>query len=103
MGLGGPLGRARAMSKRRDLRRAKALAYLRQHQQASALDLGLAAVDGEPGAKFIPWRHKERIGLTLVSKLVRAGKAIPTSRNHFCYAGKGTRRDTQGPTRHRAL
>jgi hypothetical protein len=76
------------MSRRRDQRKAKALAYLQEWKRASALDLGNAAVSGETAAKFIPRRHREKIGLSIGVMYVRRGFACTTRSNNFEWVRK---------------
>ena len=72
------------MSAQRAARREKALAFLRARQQASALEIGAAAVKGEgwAGSRKV-WKAVETIGLQLAIGLMKAGHAQPTRNNHF--------------------
>ena len=62
------------MRRQRDIREAKALVYLRMRGQASALEIGAAAVRGEAWAiPRRPWKAKAHIGLTIAVALTRDG------------------------------
>jgi len=72
------------MSRQRKTREAKALAFLRMRRTASALEIGAAAVRGEPwarGPKVVT--AKEEIGLSLAVRFARAGLVKPTRGNMF--------------------
>ena len=71
------------MSRHRDRREARALAYLKRHRFASALDIGSAAVEGEPRSGRIPQHGRESIGLAIAISLVRRHKLQATNRNTF--------------------
>jgi hypothetical protein len=73
----------------RDQREAKALQLLRRWPDASALDIGIAAVNGEPRAFAIPRKAKTAIGLSIAVELVRRKLAKPTKDNRFAVAGTG--------------
>jgi hypothetical protein len=64
-------------------REAKALAFLRRHNLASAIDIGNAAVAGEERADRIPMRGRESIGLSIAVALTRRGIVRPTKGNMF--------------------
>jgi hypothetical protein len=68
----------------RSEREAKALAFLRLRRQASAVEIGSAAVKGEKwaGSPNV-WRAKQEIGLQLAIELVSNGKATATRSNEF--------------------
>jgi hypothetical protein len=71
------------MSRQRDQREAKALAYLKRKRRASAYEIGRAALLGEPRAGRIPRRAKESIGLSIGLSFVRRGIAQATRDNQF--------------------
>ncbi len=71
------------MSRNRDTREAKALAYLRRHGCASAMDMGSAALQGEPRTENISRHGRESIGLSIAMDLARRGIILATRRNHF--------------------
>ena len=71
------------MSQHRDRREAKALAYIRRHGRASAIEIGTAAVAGESRARCIPMRGRESIGLSIAVALSRRGFIQPTRENTF--------------------
>lgn len=69
--------------RQRDTREANALKFLRLRRYASALELGHAAIRGEPRAFHIPRRGREAIGLSIALELVRRGLARATKDNNF--------------------
>jgi hypothetical protein len=72
------------MSRQRDSREAKALAFLRLRHRASALEIGAAAVRGEAWARNPKvWKAVEQIGLALAVTFVRAATVRPTRSNMF--------------------
>lgn len=72
------------MARQRHRRHARALAFLRTRNQASALEIGAAAVRGEPWAASPKvWKAVESIGLALAIELVNAGQAQATRSNQF--------------------
>jgi hypothetical protein len=74
--------------RRRDDRKAKALAFLRVRGRASALDIGAAAVRGEPWAHGPhTWKAKQEIGLIIAIDLARSGVLAPTRANEFEFTG----------------
>jgi hypothetical protein len=70
----------------REQREAKALQLLRRWPDASALDIGIAAVQGESRAFAIPRKAKAAIGLSIAVELVRRKLAKPTKDNRFAVA-----------------
>jgi hypothetical protein len=76
------------MHKLRHDREAKALAFLRRRPfPSSALEIGTAAVAGEPRAFAMPRKAKAVIGMSIAIELVRRGLAEPTRENRFSTAG----------------
>lgn len=71
----------------REQRETKALRLLKQWPDASALDIGIAAVSGEPRAFAIPRRAKAAIGLSIAVELVRCRLAKATKDNRFELSG----------------
>lgn len=71
------------MSRQREHREAKAVAFLRNRPSVSALEIGAAAVAGEVRARRMTWRAKEAIGLEIASRLVERGFARATRGNLF--------------------
>ena len=71
------------MSRQRDRREARALAYLQRHYRASALDIGAAAVAGEGRSGKISSHGKESIGLSIAIALARRGVVEATRENSF--------------------
>ncbi len=69
--------------RQRDTREANALQFLKLRRYASALDLGHAAIRGEPRAFHIPRRGREAIGLSIGIEFVRRGLVSATRDNHF--------------------
>lgn len=69
--------------RQRDTREQRALAMLRRREHASALEIGTAALDGEPRAKQISRSGRAAIGMELAIALVRRGLAWPTADNRF--------------------
>lgn len=69
--------------RQRDMREANALQFLQLRRYASAIDLGHAAVRGEPRAFHIPRKGREAIGLSIGLEFVRRGLARPTRNNCF--------------------
>jgi hypothetical protein len=69
--------------RKREHREAKALQLLRRWPDVSALDIGIAAVSGEPRALAIPRKAKAAIGLSIAVELVRRKLAKPTKDNRF--------------------
>ena len=67
-------------------REAKALQLLRQQQEATALELGSAAVRGENRARHITMDGRIAIGLAIAADLVRRGLAVETGDNCFALA-----------------
>jgi hypothetical protein len=67
----------------REQREAKALQLLKRWSDASALDIGTAALLGEPRAFAIPRKAKAAIGLSIAVELVRRKLAKPTKDNRF--------------------
>ncbi len=61
------------MSRQRDAREAKALAFLKLCGASSAVEIGRAAVRGEDRARQMPWRGLEGIGMSIAIALVRRG------------------------------
>jgi hypothetical protein len=70
------------MSRKRDEREARALRLLRLHP-LTALELGGAAVRGEPRASKITRAGREAIGLSIGTDLVRRGVARASRSNLF--------------------
>jgi len=70
----------------REQRETKALQLLRRWPDASALDIGIAAVQGEPRALAIPRKAKAAIGLSVAVELVRRKLAKPTKDNRSAAA-----------------
>jgi hypothetical protein len=68
------------------VREHRALRLLNRLPSASALDLGTAAVHGEPRALAMPRKAKAAIGLSIAVELVRRGLAKPTVQNRFVLA-----------------
>lgn len=69
--------------RQRHTREANALQFLKLRRYASALDLGHAAIRGEPRAFHVPRSGRESIGLSIALELVRRGIARPTRDNCF--------------------
>ena len=72
------------MSGQRDTREARALAFLQTRGQASAIEIGAAAVAGEPwaaGPKM--WKAKAGIGLSIAVSFARSGLVEATRTNRF--------------------
>jgi hypothetical protein len=69
--------------RQRDHREHRVLAMLRRREHASALEIGTAALVGEPRAKRIPRSGKAAIELQIAVGLVRRGLAWPTPDNRF--------------------
>ena len=69
--------------RQRDTREANALQFLKLRRYASALDLGHAAIRGEPRAFHIPRSGREAIGLSIGLEFVRRGIARTTRNNDF--------------------
>jgi hypothetical protein len=67
----------------RRLRENQALAILHRLPSASALDIGTAAVQGEPRSVAMPLKARAAIGLSIAIELVRRGLASPTRNNRF--------------------
>jgi len=67
----------------RDSRQAKAIAFVRRHGCGSAMEIGMAAVEGEPRAQKMRWRAREAIGLNIAVDLVRKGVLKATRGNQF--------------------
>ena len=58
--------------------------FLRKRRQASALEIGSAAVAGEAWAQAPDtWKAKAEIGLQIAVALTRQGVARPTRTNRF--------------------
>jgi hypothetical protein len=75
------------MHRLRQRREAKALAFLRGRPlPSSALQIGTAALSGEPRACDMPRRAKTAIGLSIAVELVRRRLAKPTPDNRFIIA-----------------
>jgi hypothetical protein len=70
----------------REQREAKALQLLRRWPDASALDIGTAAVHGEPRTFAIRRKAKAAIGLSIAVELVRRKLAKPNKGNRFAVA-----------------
>ena len=68
--------------RRRDIRESQARKYLMEHRRASALDLGTAAVAGEPKLHA---KARAGIGLALGVHFVQRGFAQPTRFNQFVW------------------
>jgi hypothetical protein len=72
------------VNKLRRTREAKALAFLQQRSLTrSALEIGIAALNGEPRACEIPRSAKAAIGLSIAVELVRRRLAKATRENLF--------------------
>ena len=56
------------MERRRHERESKAFHFLRQRTDASAFEIGAAAIRGERCAQRIGWRGKAAIGLAIAAK-----------------------------------
>jgi hypothetical protein len=69
--------------RQRNRREAKALANMRLRLDASALDIGTAALHGEPRASTVPRKARASMGLSIAVELVRRGVAEPTRDNRF--------------------
>lgn len=70
--------------RQRDRREAQALAFLRNRPCASALEIGAAAVDGEPwAASRKTWPAKAGIGLSMAVAFTKRGIVRPTRENKF--------------------
>ncbi len=69
--------------RQRDTREANALQFLKLRRYASALDLGHAAIRGEPRAFHIPRSGREAIGLSIALEFVRRGVTRATRNNVF--------------------
>jgi hypothetical protein len=67
----------------RGRREARALRLLRQRPQATALELGSAAIKGENRARHITVDGRITIGLTIAVDLVRRGLAVEVGDNCF--------------------
>jgi hypothetical protein len=66
----------------RDKRESNALKFLSQEGKAFALDLGTAAVAGEPTRRF---SHRETLGLQIGLRFVRRGFARIDEFNRFMW------------------
>jgi hypothetical protein len=71
------------VSRHRDVREAKAFAYLQRHPYASAFELGNAAVAGEKRSSKMSRQGKEAIGISIAVHLMRCKKLGVTRRNDF--------------------
>lgn len=71
------------MSKLRSQREHQVLAFLHNHPEASALEIGNAAVKGEARARKMTMHAKEAIGLAIACRLVKCGRATVTKGNQF--------------------
>lgn len=67
----------------RDQRRARALAFLRRCRTATALEIGTAAITGEPRSGRIPPEARESIGLKIAVALACRGVVQATRDNNF--------------------
>lgn len=74
---GQPAGRLRSR------REHQALEYLRNHPRCTALDIGAAAVQGEPRASAMSWKGKQDLGLELVTGLFNRGLIAASPGNRF--------------------
>jgi hypothetical protein len=84
--------------RQRNRREAKALANMRLRLDASALDIGTAALHGEPRASTVPRKARASMGLSIAVELVRRGVAEPT-RDMRRDAGRlqGSRKGARAP------
>ncbi|MFZ0149122.1 MAG: hypothetical protein WBG18_23240 [Xanthobacteraceae bacterium] len=87
----------------REQREAKALQLLRRWPDASALDIGVAAVHGEARAIAIPRKAKAAIGLSIAVELVRRKLASPTKDNRFAATMRQPCKQGLGMARWRGL
>jgi hypothetical protein len=72
------------MNKLRRAREGKALGFLREVSfSRSPLEIGTAAVEGEPRASAMPRSARAAIGLSIAIALVRRSLAKPTRDNRF--------------------
>lgn len=69
--------------RQRDEWEAKALRFLRLRARATALDIGAAAVRGEPRAAKISMSAREAIGLSIAVGLARRGVVTVERDNTF--------------------
>ena len=71
------------MSRQRETREQKALAFLRLRRRASAAEIGWAAAKGEGPAGYWRFAQAQNLGLALAMQLVRDGIARATPKNEF--------------------
>jgi hypothetical protein len=81
--------------RQRDKRVALALTRLRQvRRAATALEIGAAAIEGEPRAHHITRNGKESIGLAIAAALARHGLLRSTRDNCFILRERAHCRDS---------
>lgn len=69
--------------RQRDEREARALRFLRLRARATALEIGAAAVRGEPRAAKIGMSARQAIGLSIAVSLARRGVVAVERNNTF--------------------